>query len=117
MKPDKIKELMINSLSPDLSSDDTWKKLEEAGATFSFRQNFHDRVLDSIFSAGIAVNREIEFVRSMNFAFYRVAFTGIAAIAILLISIFIMEGSLSFDSFLGLKDNYDESIVCLLTGN
>jgi hypothetical protein len=53
----------------------------------------------------------------MNFAFYRVALTGVAAIVLLLISIFLMEGSLSFNSFLGLKDNYDESIVCLLTGN
>jgi hypothetical protein len=28
-----------------------------------------------------------------------------------------MDGSLSLNSFLGLSDNYDESIVCLLTGN
>jgi hypothetical protein len=53
----------------------------------------------------------------MNLAFYRVAITGIAAIVVLLISIFIMEGSFSFNSFLGLKDNYSESIICLLTGN
>jgi len=34
-----------------------------------------------------------------------------------LISIFVIQGSLSFDSFLGLGDSYDESIVYLLTGN
>jgi hypothetical protein len=53
----------------------------------------------------------------MNFAFYRIALTGVAAIIVLLVSIFLREGSFSFNSFLGLSDNYDESIVCLLTGN
>jgi len=63
------------------------------------------------------VNREMEFVRSWNLAFYRIALTGVAAIVVLLLSIYIMEGSVSFNSLLGLSDNYDESIVCLLTGN
>ncbi len=65
----------------------------------------------------LTINREVEFVKYMNFAFYRIALTGIAAIVILLISIFLMQGSLSFNSLLGLNDNYNESIVCLLTGN
>jgi hypothetical protein len=53
----------------------------------------------------------------MNYVFYRIALTGVAAIVILLISIYLMEGSVSINSFLGLGDTYDESIVCLLTGN
>ena len=65
----------------------------------------------------MTVNHEVEFVKYMNFAFYRIALTGVAAIVILLISIFFMEGSLSLNSFLGISNNYDESIVCLLTGN
>jgi hypothetical protein len=113
----EIKELIIKSLSSDLSSEESWKKLKEAGVNYSFGENFSTKVLDRIFSTGITVNREIEFIRSMNFAFYRVALTGIAAIVILLISIFLMEGSLSFNSFIGLSNGYDESIVCLLTGN
>jgi hypothetical protein len=117
MKRAEIKELIINSLSPDLSSEDSRKKLEEAGVTYSFGKDFRNKVLDRIFSTGITINREIEFVRSMNFAFYRIALTGVAAIVVLLISIFLMEGSLSFNSFIGLNNSYDESIVCLLTGN
>jgi hypothetical protein len=35
----------------------------------------------------------------------------------MLVSIFLREGSLSFNSFLGLSDNYNESLICLLTGN
>jgi hypothetical protein len=103
-------------LSPDISSEDSWRKLEEAGVTYSFSKEFRDKVLNRIYNTGITINREIEFVRSMNFAFYRIALTGIAAIIILLISIFLMEGSLSFNSFIGLNDSFDESIVCLLTG-
>jgi len=117
MKSAEIKELIINSLSPDKSSEDDWKRLEEAGVTYSFRKDFRDKVLDRIFTTGITINREIEFVRSMNYVFYRIALTGVAAIVILLISIFLMQGSLSFNSFIGLSDSYDESIVCLLTGN
>jgi hypothetical protein len=117
MKPAQIKELIINSLSEDNNSEDIVRKLEDAGVTYSFREGFQERVLDRIFSAAVKVNREIEFIRSMNTIFYRIALTGVAAIVILLISIFLMEGSLSFNSFIGLSNNYDESIVCLLTGN
>ena len=92
-------------------------KLEEEGISYDFSKGFGDKILDKLFSAGLTVNREVEFVKSMNFAFYRIALTGVAAIVVLLISIFLMEGSLSFNSFLGLSDSYDESIVCLLTGN
>ena len=60
---------------------------------------------------------EVDFLKTMNYVFYRVTLPGVAAIVLLLISLFLMEGSLSFNSFLGLSDNYDESIVCLLTGN
>ena len=117
MKPEEIKKLMINSLSADTDTEDTMRKLEEEGVKYSFNKGFHDKIMQRIFSAAVTVNREIEFVRSMNTIFYRIALTGVAAIIILLISIFLTQGSLSFNSFLGLSDSYDESIVCLLTGN
>ena len=117
MKSSEVKELIKASLSADNVTIDTLRKLEAAGVTYSFRDGFRDRILDRIFSAAIIVNRETEFISSMNSIFYRIALTGVAAIVILLVSIFLMEGSLSFNSFLGLSDSYDESIVCLLTGN
>jgi hypothetical protein len=117
MKPAEVKELMINSLSVDSDSQDLSGKLEDAGVSYSFKEGFKDRVLERIFTASVKVHREVEFIRSMNTVFYRIALTGVAAIVLLLISIFLMEGSLSFNSFLGLSDSYDESIVCLLTGN
>ena len=117
MNAAEIKKLIINSLDTDSDPIEVSGKLEAEGISYKFSKNFGERVLNKLFSAGIAVNRDVEFVKYMNFAFYRVALTGVAAIVILLISIFLMEGSLSFNSFLGLGNNYDESIVCLLTGN
>jgi hypothetical protein len=117
MKPAEIKELIINSLSPDSSAEESRKKLEESGIGYSFSSEFRNKVLDRIFDSAVTINREIEFVRSMNYIFYRIALPGVAAIVILMISIFLMQGSLTLNSFLGLGNSYDESIVCLLTGN
>ena len=117
MNPSEIKNLIISSLDADADCNEVSLRLEEEGVTYDFSKSFGDKILNKLFSAGLTINREIEFVRSMNFAFYRIALTGVAAIVVLLISIFLMEGSLSFNSFLGLSDSYDESIICLLTGN
>jgi len=117
MKRSELKNLIISSLSQEETEGETSRKLEEAGLDYSFKPDFTDRVIDRLFTAGYVVNREIEFVRSWNLAFYRIALTGVAAIVVLLISIYGMEGSFSINSLLGISDNYDESIVCLLTGN
>jgi len=117
MKSKELKKIIINSLSSEDISFDPVKELEDAGVSYSFSKNFREKVMNKLFIAGMVVNGEVEFIRSWNLAFYRVALTGVAAIVILLISIFLMQGSLSFNSFLGLSSNYDESIVCLLTGN
>ena len=116
MNISQIKELMIRSLNSDADANELSGKLKEAGITYNFSPDFKDKVIARLFTASSKINREVEFVKCMNFAFYRVALTGVAAIVVLLISIFFMEGSLSLNSFLGLSDNYNESIVCLLTG-
>jgi hypothetical protein len=117
MKSSEVKELLIRSLNPDTDLKEISCNLEDEGISYNFNKAFGDKILDKLFPAARIVNREIEFVKSMNFAFYRIAISGVAAIVILLISIFLKEGFLSIDSFLGLGNNYDESIICLLTGN
>ena len=117
MNTSEFKKMIISSLNADADPVEISRRLEEEGVTYNFSHNFGDKVLNKLFSAGMTVNREVEFVKYMNFAFYRIALTGVAAIVILLISIFFMEGSFSLNSFLGISNNYDESIVCLLTGN
>ena len=117
MNKSEIKKLIIESLSPEGDQKIASERLAKEGILFDFNEGFKDKVLDNLFSTGITLTREVEYIKSMNFAFYRIALTGAAAIVILLISIFLMEGSLSLNSFFGLSDNYNESIVCLLTGN
>jgi hypothetical protein len=117
MNPTETKKLIIGSLNADAAAEEIARRLDDEGVSFNFRRGFSEKVIDKIFAAGVAVNQEIEFVKNMNYVFYRIAFTGIAAIVVLLISIFLMQGSLSVNTFLGLSDTYDESIVCLLTGN
>jgi len=112
-----LKDLILRSLDNDSDPGKTSAEIEEAGVTYKFSEGFHEKVLDTIFSAGDTVVRKIEFVRNLNSVFSRIALTGVAAIVLLMISIFVIQGSLSFDSFLGLGDSYDESIVYLLTGN
>ena len=108
---------MVGSLINEAAAGETWEKLEEAGASFEFGAGFREKVMDRLFTAAMVVSREVEFLRSWNYAFMRIALTGVAAIVILLISLYLIDGSFSVNSILGLHDNYDESIVCLLTGN
>jgi len=117
MKYSEIKEILINSLNNDCDTTDYSRRLEDAGVSYDFRDGFSDKVLGKLFPPGSIINHEVDFLKTMNYVFYRVTLPGVAAIVLLLISFYLMEGSLTFNSFLGLSDNYDESIVCLLTGN
>jgi hypothetical protein len=117
MKASEIKKLINSSLDADTDTSELFGKLEEAGVFYDFKDGFREKVLNKVYSASVTVNREVEFLKSMTFAFNRIAITGVAAIILLLLSIFMMEGSISFNSFLGLSDSYDESIVFMLTGN
>lgn len=117
MKPSELKSLIIGSLDEKNDPKTASEKLEEEGISYDFGNGFSQRVIERIFSAPEAIVREIEFVKSMRFIFNRVALTGVAAIILLLISIFLAEGSLSVNSFLGIGNSSDESLVYLLTGN
>jgi hypothetical protein len=115
MNSTEIKKRLIDSLSAD--NAEVKGKFEEETISYDFSAGFEERVLDRVFNVEEPESNEIEFVKYMNIAFNRIALSGIAAIVLLLISLFLMEGSLSFNSILGLSDSHNESIVCLLTGN
>lgn len=117
MEISELKELMIRSLDRNSDHAKASRRLEEAGVTYSFSEGFQDKILERLASAGKTVVMEMDPVRNLNNVFYRIAFTGVAAIVILLISIFMIQGSLTVDSFLGLGNGYDESLLYLLTGN
>jgi hypothetical protein len=117
MKPSEIKKLIIGSTDEKTDTREISGLLEDQGVSFDFREGFSDRVLERISGARLKIKRNLEFTRNLNYAFYRIAITGAAAIIILMISIYIIQGSFSFNSLLGLGDGYDESIVYLITGN
>lgn len=117
MNSSEIKKMLLSSLNNDPEAAEVAGKLEDAGVSYDFSSGFTQKVLAGIFSVEQGVTREIEFSRYLNLAFSRIALTSIAAIVLLLLSIFLMEGSISFNSILGLSNSQDESIICLLTGN
>ncbi len=117
MNSSELKDFIIKSLNSDSDPLETSVRLQEEGLSYDFSNNFSEKVLNRLFVPVLTVTREIEFLKSLNQAFSRIALTGVAAIVVMLISIFLMEGSISFNSFLGLNDSYDESIISLLTGN
>ncbi len=117
MKPSEIRKLIIGSTEEKTDAGEIARILEDEGVSFDFRKGFAEKVTDRLFAAALKVNPEMEFTKNLNYIFYRIAITGVAAIIVLMISIFIMQDSFSFNSFLGLGDSYDESIVSLLTGN
>jgi hypothetical protein len=117
MKHSEIKKRMISSLDSEINTEGFFAELEEEGVSYEFSNDFSETVINKVFGNRKAETKEVEFVRSMTLVFYRIALTGVAAIVLMLISIFLMEGSLSFNSFLGLGNSYDESTICLLTGN
>jgi hypothetical protein len=118
MNSSEIKKILISSLDKDSNMGTLSGELQDAGVSYDFTPGFNRKVLDKIFSSEtLVVSREVEFSRYLNLAFSRIALTGVAAIILLLISLFLMEGSLSLNSILGLNDTQGESIVCLLTGN
>ena len=117
MKPSELKKLIIGSLDAGADAGEIAGKLEDGGVSLDFSEGFGDKVTDRIFSSALTINRDMEFTRNLSLVFYRIAVTGIAAIVILMLSIFIMQDSFSFNSFLGLGDTYDETFVYFLTGN
>jgi hypothetical protein len=117
MKTSDLKKLMLDSLGNDADPQTASSRIEEACGDYDFRTGFDERVMKRLEGGGEAILREFDFVRSMNTVFYRIALTGIAAIVLLLVSMALSEGSLSFNTFLGLGESYDESMVYMLTGN
>jgi len=116
MRSSEIKKRIIASLDNERNDEKTVSALQEALA-WDFSEGFEERVLAKISKERSEGRYEYEFNHNLNLVFYRVAFTASAAIILLMLFIFLKEGSLSFDSLLGMSDGYSESIVCLLTGN
>ena len=49
MNISKLKDLLIRSLDEDADPLEVSGKIEEAGVSYNFRENFHDKVMDKIY--------------------------------------------------------------------
>lgn len=116
MKPEEIKRIIGDSLKGEYDTGKIPEMLENEGVSYDFGKEFTEKVIGRLSGTSLTIKRDVEFGRSLNFAFYRIAITGAAAIVILLISLFLMQDSFSFNSLLGIGDSVDESIVYLITG-
>jgi hypothetical protein len=113
MRISDLKNWLRRSLDPWAPVDDIPGQLEREGISFDFSNDFNRKISERL--SGLPASRlQSEFLNS--YVFTRVALTGVAAILILLLTIFLTQGTLSFDSVLGLTDSSEESIVFLLTG-
>jgi hypothetical protein len=117
MNKEEVKKLIIRSLETDADLIKVHEAMEPVFRNYDFGDNFTEKVLDRLFFPGIRITRQIELLKIVNWAFPRIAFTGLAAIVLLLISLFVMEGSFSLNTILGLSESYDENVISLLTGN
>ncbi|HUW92471.1 MAG TPA: hypothetical protein VMV74_04865 [Bacteroidales bacterium] len=84
--------------------------------SYRFSPGFTGRVMQAIrTSAPIVKVNDLE--ARINSLFMKIALSGVAAIVVLAISVFISGGTLSFDSLLGLGNSSVESMIYLLSGN
>lgn len=116
MNSTEVKKLIIDSLDENANAADYALLLAKEGAVYRFSDKFETGILNKI-AASAALHGKNDFAVNLDYMFKRIALTGIAAIILLMISIFIGNGgSLSFNSLLGLHNIADESFLYLLSG-
>lgn len=115
MDRSEIEKLLLASLDRDADPVKVHGEMKALLPDYDFKSDFKDIVLKALFS-GVQNVKRIEFLKSISWAFSRVAIISVAAIVLLLISIFINEGSFSLNAIFGISENYDDTILSMLTG-
>lgn len=114
-KPGKLKDLILRSLSSDLGSNEREIIGRELISDYRFSEGFRERVMSRIVSGKIYINGKREIIRSFDKVFLRVAIPGAAAILILALSLFLSQGSLSYDTLLGIDNQVDGVLISLMS--
>ena len=112
-------ELLENALS---ESDQLRKEKERlvkmrdliGSGDYQFKHGFANRVLNRLDRPRNGFGIEFSFVKDLNRVFARVAISGIAAIIILLISIYLTTGSVSLDSLSGTESYSEDNVISYL---
>ncbi len=115
MKTEKLKDLLLSSLSSDLGDDEREVLEKELLTDRRFSEGFHNRVMKSITSGRMLINGKREMLRSFDSIFMKVAIPGAAAVIILVLSLLLNQGSLSYDTLLGIDNEVDGMLVSLIS--
>lgn len=81
---------------------------------YQFKHGFENRVMNRLNQPKNGFGIEFNFVKDLNRVFTRVAISGIAAIIILLISIYLTTGSVSLDSLSGAESYSEDNVISYL---
>lgn len=109
-----LKDLVIRSLTEEITDGERTLIEKEVLQDYSFKSDFRDRVIDRIEDKSLFSNVESDFFRSFNSLFTKVALTGMIAILLLIVSLAVSQGSLSYDTLLGMDATIDEGLISLL---
>ncbi len=126
---DNVKDLLIRSFDEELTAEEQQRlnsalaadanlvrekqELEKmrqvlSGYSPRFSQGFSERTLENAFADTAESN-------NLYFLFKRFALSGVAAIVILLISVYLTDGSFSLNSLLGLSDLTTDNLLLALS--
>ncbi|MFO7755395.1 MAG: hypothetical protein R6V34_05375 [Bacteroidales bacterium] len=114
MKPGKLKYLLFRSLTSDLDNNERELIDRELISDHRFTEGFRERVMNRIVEGKIYINGKREILRSFDKVFMRVAIPGAAAILILALSLLLSQGSLSYDTLLGIDNQVDGVLISLM---
>lgn len=116
MESGKLKDILLRSISPGLEKNERRILEKELLTDHRFSEGFREKVMSSIVAGRVFVNGKRELLKSFDKIFIRVAIPGAAAIIILALSILLSQGSLSYDTLLGIDNNVDGVLLSLLSG-
>ncbi|MFN2380686.1 MAG: hypothetical protein ABR519_10840 [Bacteroidales bacterium] len=111
---EKLKELVLKVLTTDLNEEEQGLLEREVVPAYSFSNGFRDSVMERINNGTVSLGLRPDFLRSFNEIFRRVAVTGVAAIVVLIVIMFVSQGSISYDTLLGIDATIDDPLISLL---
>ena len=81
---------------------------------YSFSDGFHNRVMQAVSDEKKGKVISMDFTRSFTSMFNRVAVAGVAAIALLVISLYISHGSLNINTITGVEPVSQDNLISVL---
>ena len=81
---------------------------------YSFSDGFRNRVMQAVNDEKKGKVVSIDFTRSFNSMFNRIAVAGVAVIVLLVISLYISHGSLNVNTFTGVDPISEDNLISVL---